>query len=303
MYQCRVPGVLSDLVERGFRMLYSYATEFVVGDNIIDQAWAANNADDAEPTACIRHLFDADRRAMEVGLQSRHEDYCHRLHTYMDYALDAHRSALSGFLSRGDTTAFWRDFWHIVEQSTIHFTGTHHDTDISSFCGRDKSLIVKRHMKPTCNRELNGNFTATAPKWVQDIATQANRCTHLSACFNILRKNLISEPRREALQHDTKQVVRKLMSFAAEEVQHPGGLETGLAPDVSFRSRAADLVEIFADRDVSYLKLICLLDHAAARYKAIHHAQLQRLRTIYTEARKAKLRKQQSSVGAMCRAL
>ena len=55
----------------------------------------------------------------------------------------------------------------------------------------------------------------------------------------------------KTLEHDIGQVTRKLISFAESEVQQPAALLQGLDPANGLFSRAADLVETFADPDTA----------------------------------------------------
>ena len=68
-------------------------------------------------------------------------------------------------------------------------------------------------------------------------------------------------------------------------------------------SRAGDVAAALSNADASLFKRIFVLEHAAARYAAIHRAQLQRLQSRFVASRKQKKVQQQKDIGSMCRAL
>ena len=116
----------------------------------------------------------------------------------------------------------------------------------------------------------------TAPRWIQEIATQANRCKHLAACLSNVQRGKAGAARLAALQKDISCVREAILKFTAAEATSPGHVNQGLGADRSLHSKADDLTAALSDAESTSFKCIFALGHAAVRYAAIHRAQLQR---------------------------
>ena len=87
---------------------------------------------------------------------------------------------------------------------------------------------------------------------------------------------------------DIEGVSEAILKFAAANISNPGHINQGLVFNAGLCSTAEDVAAVLNDAEASLHKRIFTLEHAAARYTAIHRAQLQRLQSRLVADRKLK---------------
>ena len=302
LYQARSPAPLESLLEQRFKLQYGFALNVQTDVDFFDAGWAADNPESAIPTAQTSDFIKSDKARVEEGLKLLHARFFQTYHQFLDYMLAASNGILTGFLSKGDTSAYWNLLWEIIEQCTIEFSGQAHEPHAIKHAGRGRNPVTLQYQTPLFSRELDGCFSGTEPRWIMNIAAQANRCRHLATCMSIHQRARAKPERLVALAKDIQQVKAATLKAIERELAKPGHITQGLQDDPLLRSKASDLRDVLTNDDVSSLKQTFALEHAASRYAAIHSAQLHKLQQSIIANRKAAKQGLQKSIGSMCRA-